>query len=69
MQRVNISQRMWVSEKLACFPNITAKIFLINVFTTLMFIIIIYNICCNTELKPNAEDRNMYYRNIEKNIL
>lgn len=60
---------MWISEKLACFPNITAKIFFINVFTTLMLNIIVYNVCCNTELKPEAEDGNTYYRNIENNTL
>lgn len=59
----------WVSEKLACFPDITARIFFINVFTTLMLSIIVYNVCCDTELKPKTEDGNTYHRNTENNIL
>lgn len=34
-----------------------------------MFNVIIYNVCCNTEFKPKAEDGNTYYRNIENNIV
>lgn len=47
----------------------TAKIFFINVFVTLIFSAIVYSVCCNTEVKPKAEDGNTYYRNIENNIL
>lgn len=63
---VNVSQHMWISEKLACFPNITARIFFFNVFTTLMLSIIVYNVCCDTELKPKTEDGNAYNRYTEK---
>lgn len=60
---------MWVSEKLAPFPNITAQMFSINIFVTLKFNVIVYNFCCNTELKPKAEDGNTCYENIENKVL